>query len=85
MPLNNKTNKQIKLQWEVITAKARMIIIVMICGFGKLTQKEYQTKNDWVRKVIKRELCKRLKSEHANKLDIHKPESILENYMYELI
>ena len=46
---------------------------------SKLAQKEYKTRCDWVGKVIRLELCKRLKFDHITKYYIHKPESFQEN------
>ena len=34
---------------------------------SKLAQKEYKTRNDWVEKVIRWELCKRLKFDYTAK------------------
>ena len=49
---------------------------------GKLTQKEYETRNDWVMKLIHCELCKKLKFDHTNKWYMHKLEYVSENEMY---
>ena len=46
---------------------------------SKVAQKEYNTKHEWVEKVILREWCKRLKFHHTYKWYIHKPESAREN------
>ena len=46
---------------------------------GKLSQKEYETRHDWVGKVIHGELYKKLKLDHTTKWYIHKPEPILKN------
>ena len=37
---------------------------------SKLSQKEYKTRHNWVRKVIHWELCKKLKFDHKNKWKI---------------
>ena len=42
-------------------------------------QKEYKNRDNWVRKVIHWELCKKLKFHHTNKWYMNKPESVLEN------
>ena len=34
---------------------------------SKLVRKEYKTKQDWVCKVIHREMCKKFKFDHTNK------------------
>ena len=36
-------------------------------------------KDDWVGKMIRKELCKRLKFNHAYKQKMHKTESVLKN------
>ena len=46
-----------------------------ISEYCKLAQKKYKTKHNCVGKVIHRELCKKLKSNHATKRYNHKPES----------
>ena len=46
---------------------------------SKLMQKEYKTRNDWVRKVIHWEWCKKFKFGHTNKSYMHNPESVWEN------
>ena len=38
----------------------------IISEWNKLTQKEYKTRHEW-RKVIHRELCKKLEFDHTNK------------------
>ena len=53
----------------------------MISEHGKLAQKEYKTKHDWVGEVIHRELCKMSKFAHTKERHMHIPESILENEM----
>ena len=52
---------------------------------NKLAQKEYQTRHDWVGKVIHWEMCKKLKFDHKNKWYKHKATSVQENYTHELI
>ena len=39
----------------------------IISKWGKLAQKEYKTRHDWVKKVINREFCWKLKFDHTNK------------------
>ena len=41
---------------------------------SKLTQKEYETKQDWMVKVIHWELCKKFQFDHNATWCIHKPE-----------
>ena len=56
-----------------------------VTEYSKLAQKEYKTRYDGVGKVIHRELCKRLNFDHTMKWYLHKPESILENEMYNIL
>ena len=44
-----------------------------------MAQKEYKDKHDWVRKMIHKKLCKRLKFDHAYKWYMHTLEYVLEN------
>ena len=60
-------------------------IIIIIIECSKLSQKEYKTKQDWVEKVIRRELCKKFKFDHTNEWYIHNPESVLENEIYKIV
>ena len=57
----------------------------IISEYCKLVQKKYNTRQDWERKVIHWELCKKLKSDHTNKWYIYNLESVLENEMHELL
>ena len=38
----------------------------IISEYSKLAQREYETRHDWVGKVIHLELCKKIKVDHAN-------------------
>ena len=49
---------------------------------NKLTQKEYKTMYDWGRKVIYWELLKSLNFDYTT---MHKPESVLENEIHEIL
>ncbi len=49
--------------------------------FCNLLQKEDKTRNEWVGK----EMCKKLKFDHANKWYMHNPESVLENETHKLL
>ena len=40
-----------------------------------IANNKYKAKYDWVRKVINKKLCKRLKLDHTDKWYIYKPES----------
>ena len=51
----------------------------IISDCGKLAQKEYETRHDWVRKVIQWELCRNFKFDHMNKWYMHNKESVQEN------
>ena len=52
---------------------------------SKLAQKEYNTKHDWVGKVIHMELCKKLKFYLTNKQFMHNPESVLHNETHNIL
>ena len=52
---------------------------------SKSAQEEYKTIHDWVRKVIHRELCKKLKFEHTNKSYMYNQESVPENETHKLL
>ena len=45
----------------------------------KLVLKEYKTTNEWVKKVIHWELCKKFKFDHTNKWYMLNLEPVLEN------
>ena len=51
----------------------------IISDCSKQVQKQYETRHDWVGKLIGWELCKKFKLARMNKWYLHKPESILEN------
>ena len=57
----------------------------IISGCSKLAQKEFNTRHDWVGKVIHRELCKKFKFNHTNKWYIHNPAAVLENDTHKLL
>ena len=46
-----------------------------------MAQKEYKARHDWVGK----EMCKKFKFDHANKLYMHNPASVLENDTHKLL
>ena len=52
---------------------------------GKLGQREYKTKCDWVGKVIHRELCRKFQFGQRNKWYMHKPASLLKNETHKLL
>ena len=56
----------------------------IIREYSKLAQKKYKSGNDWVGKVIHRELWKKLRFYHTNKCYMHNPASVLENDTYKL-
>ena len=51
----------------------------------KLAQKEYKTRYVWVGKVIRWEMCKKLKFDHTNKWYMHNPATVLENDTHKLL
>ena len=57
----------------------------IISECSKLTQKEYETRHDWVGKVISWEMCKKLKFDHTNKWYMNNPVPVLENNTHELL
>ena len=50
-----------------------------------MAQKKYESRNDWQRKVIHWELCKKLKFYHVDKWYIDKPESVMENDTHKIL
>ena len=50
----------------------------------QIKAKKYETRHDWVGKVIHRELCKKFKFDHINKWFMN-AESVLENEMQKLL
>ena len=52
---------------------------------NKLAQREYETRHDWVEKVIHWELCKKFKFDHTNNWYVHNPESVLENETHKIL
>ena len=60
-------------------------INLKISEYSKLEQKVSKTRHDSVGKVIHWELCKKLKFDQSTKWYMHKPESVLENVMHEIL
>ena len=60
-------------------------INLVVSESSKLAQKDYQSRYDWVGKVIHCELCKRLKFYQTSKWHMHIPESVLENEAYKIL
>ena len=56
----------------------------IISKFCKSVQKEYESRLNWMGKVIHRELYKKFEIDHTNKRYMHKAESLLENEMHTL-
>ena len=50
----------------------------------KLTQKEYNTRYDWMGKMIYWEMCKKFKFDHTNKWYMHNPVAIQDNETHKL-
>ena len=61
------------------------MINYIINEYSKLAQKEYNTRYDWVGKVVHWELCKKFKYDHTNKWYMHNPESVLKNETHKLL
>ena len=57
----------------------------IISECSKLAQKVYETRHDWVGKVIQWEMCKKFQFHHTKKWYIHKPASVLENDIHKLL
>ena len=57
----------------------------IISECSKLALKEYKTRHDWVGKVTHREMCKKFKSDHANKWYMHNLAPVQENDTHKLI
>ena len=51
----------------------------IISEFSKLALKEYQTRHDWIGKVIHWAMCKKFKFDHTDKLYMPNPATVLEN------
>ena len=50
----------------------------IISECNKLAEKEYNTRQDWVGKVIHWDMCKKFEFHHTNKWYMHNPASVLE-------
>ena len=61
------------------------MITHIISEYSKLTQKENNSRHDWVGKEIHWELCKKLKFRHTNKWYMHNSYSVQENEMHKLL
>ena len=57
----------------------------IISKYGKLAQKKYKTRYDWMGKVIYWELCKRLKFEQVAKWYMLELESLIENEIHKIL
>ena len=57
----------------------------IISECSKLAQKEYETRHNWIGKVIHCKMCKKLKFDHTNKWYMHNSESVLKNYKHKLL
>ena len=52
---------------------------------SKLVQREYNTRHNWLGKVIHWKLCKKFKFDHMSKWYMYNPEYILENKMHKIL
>ena len=57
----------------------------VISECSKLALKEYNTKLDWMGKVIHWEMCKEFKFHHTNKWNMHNPAVVVENDTHKLL
>ena len=51
----------------------------------KLAQNEYETRHDWVGKVIPWEMCKKFKFDHTDKCYMHNPKAVLKDDTHKLL
>ena len=61
------------------------IIKHIISECSKLSQRKYKTEQNWVGKMIHRELCKKLKFDLSTKWSWQKPELVLENETHKIL
>ena len=57
----------------------------IISEYSKLAQKDYNTRHDWVWKVIHWKLSEKSKFDHTNQWYMHNPESVEENKMHKIL
>ena len=57
----------------------------IISECSKLTQKEYNTRDNWVGKVIHWELCKKFRFDYTNKWYMQHPTSVRGNETHKLL
>ena len=57
----------------------------IISECSKLAQKEYETRHNWVSKVIHWDIWKKFTFDHTNKWYMHNPASVLENNTHKLL
>ena len=65
-----------------LSSNASRTINHIINECSKLAQKEYETRHDWVGKVIYPKICKKFKFDHTIKWHMHNPAPVLENYTH---
>ena len=61
------------------------MIYHIVSEYSKLPQRKYKTRNNWVEKVIKWELCNRLNFDLITKWYMHKLEYVLENETHKIL
>ena len=57
----------------------------IISECGKLAQKEYKARHDWVGKVIHWKMCRKFQFDHTNKWYMHNPAPALKNDSHKLL
>ena len=57
----------------------------IISECGKLAQKEYKARPNWLGKVIHWEMCRKFQFDHTNKWYMHNPAPVLENDSHKLL
>ena len=95
--MTNKGNLKREIEYLLIVAQnnaikknyikaklANVNYVVKEMKFNELVQKVFNTRHDWVGKVIHWKLCKKLKFDYTANWYRHQPESILENKMHKV-
>ena len=57
----------------------------IISKWNEIVQKEYNTRHQWVGKMIEWELCQKFKFDNINKWYMHYLVAILENEMHKIL
>ena len=79
----NIDNKQENSKYSLFGDRDDTVNLI-ISQCSKLAKKKYQSRHDWLGKVIHWKFCKKLKYHYPNKLYMHKPESVFENETHKI-